>query len=1133
MSTGSWDRVQELVEKALALPDSERTAFVESACAAEAELRDEVLSLLGAAAVEELPTLWLGGFGAPETTRFVPGDRVADRYVIQRLLGTGGMGEVYEARDDDLAISVALKTVRVAGRGDEAFQQLKLEGLLTRAVWHPNVCRMYDLGRHGEGDASVWFLTMEILHGVTLAERLRETGRLTLDRALSLAGQMAAGLSAAHLAGVVHRDFKPANVMLVIRDGIEEAVVTDFGIARASGVGLNAGSDGEPEPVIGTPAYMAPEQISGAEVGPAADIYALGVTLYEMVTGTRPFAGDSPLVMGFRRLGQDPPSPRSIVPDLDPLWDTVILRCLSRDPGRRFQRAEDVVDALLNRTPAAAEETSLELQGRHTLPGERDLFVGRRLEVEALERALAGGARLVTLLGAGGMGKTRLAVHYGWLNLGRWPGGVWFCDLTEARNRNGIAAGVAGPLGVQLGRGDPIEQLGHVIAGRGRCLLILDNFEQVADHAAETVGRWLSKAPEARCVVTSRERLGMDGEQVLTIEPLSIEAGVELFAARASGLRPAFELAGAEAEAAREIVRLVDGMPLAIELAAARIRVMSAAQIVERMRERFRLLTGGRSVHHETLEGAIDGSWDLLTPWERSAWAQLSVFEGGLTLDAAEAVLDLSAWPEAPWVVDILQTLVDKCLLKIAFSERRSGTSEPRFGMYVTLQEYARMKLHSEGGNARRAAEEHHGTWCATFGSDEALEALDRHGGIARRRRLEREIENMTAACRRALERGDAAIGVATYRAAVEVLALRGPFGAAVQLGRDVMAGLSLNPKEHGDVLSALGRVERLSGRMDDARTDWEQALTLAREAGERRIEGIVIGSLGILHVEQGRMEEALAHFESAQAIHREVGDRRWEGVFTEYLGSLHTAQGRMESGRSHFEAALAIHREVGDRRFEGIALGNLAILDREQGRLDEATHHNEMALAIHREAGDRRSEGIVLGQLANGYFDQRRWEDARACYAAALTISREVAARRLEGTLLANLAHVEGKTGRLDEARSHYEAALAIHREIGDLRFEGIALSNLGELLLQQGRLEEARDTVASAESILRRIDGRVELGKVLCYRAELERLVGNLAAARVTLEEAGAIAVEVGSGPESELARMIAGLHKVLGAG
>ncbi|HWN81248.1 MAG TPA: protein kinase, partial [Candidatus Udaeobacter sp.] len=661
MSSELWQRIQHLFEQARAQPAVARKAFVESACGGNLQLRDEVLSLLAVleqgGEVEELPGAWLDSMAELQAARFAAGESVAGRYLIRQLLGRGGMGEVYEAWDEELSIAVALKTLHIQA-GNEALRRLKREGLLARSVSHPNVCRVYDLGTHGEGKAAAWFLTMELLRGDTLEERLR-AGTFSRAVALPLAQQMAAGLGAAHQAGVVHRDFKPGNVMLATGDAGEQAVITDFGIAGASEAATEADRERQR---FGTPAYMAPEQLRGEPAGPEADIYALGVVLYEMVTGRLPFTGDSAAELAKRQLEEDVPSPRSIVPELDEIWESVILRCLDRDPRRRFGFADDVAIALAGQAPAlqAGSLDSLP-RARRTLPVERDTFVGRHSEIVELRRHLAGDARVLTLVGAGGMGKTRLAARYGWQSVGDWPGGVWFCDLMEARSLDGIASAMAGSLGVELGRADPIEQLGHAVAGRGACLIILDNFEQIVELAAETVGRWVEMAPQARFLVTSRERLGLgERERTQGIEPLSLEQSLELFEARARWLRPGLRLAGAEIESAREIVRLVDGMPLAIELAAARMRVMSAAQIATQMQKRFQLLTGGRSARHETLAVAIDSSWELLSPWERAAWAQCAVFEGGFTLEAAEGVLDLSIWPGAPWVVDVMQSLLER-----------------------------------------------------------------------------------------------------------------------------------------------------------------------------------------------------------------------------------------------------------------------------------------------------------------------------------------------------------------------------------------------------------------------------------------------------------------------------------------
>ena len=1062
----------------------------------------------------------------PESARFEPDDRVGGRYRILRLLGKGGMGEVYEAWDEELSIPVALKTLRWAGDADHALRQLKLEGMLARSVWHPNVCRVYDLGRHDQG-AATWFLTMELLQGEPLSERLHE-GRLPLDEVLRLAEQMAAGLAAAHHAGVVHRDFKPGNVLMVSREGGEQAVITDFGTACAARRPRE--SSDHPERVIGTPAYMAPEQVRGEDAGAAADVYAFGIVLYEMVTGRLPFAADSAFELATRRIHEEPPSPRSVVPDLDSSIERAILRCLARAPSDRFARVEDVVDALAGRAPATGSGAADRgARARHNLPAERDLFVGREPEIDALRSRLERGARLVTLLGAGGMGKTRLATRCGWRLLEEWPGGIWFCDLTEARSLDGIARAVADALGVQLGRGDPIERLGHALEGRGRCLVILDNVEQVVAGAAQALERWLRATDLARFVVTSRERLHLDREDVQRVDSLGPEAGLELLVARARALRPSFAPAGAEAMAAREIVRLVDGMPLAIELAAARLRVMSALAIVEQMRKRFRLLTGGRDARHETLEGMIDGSVQLLEPWERAAWTQCAVFEGGFTLDAAQSVLDLSAWPEAPWTVDIVRSLVDKSLLRTWAPQAASATTaDVRFGMYVSLQEYARLKLVSEGARARDA-ETRHGAWCARLGRPESIERLDLHGGVKRRAALALEFENLVAACHRALERGQGGIATDCLQAAWEVLELRGPYRLGVELAASVLAA-PLEPADRARALTVAGRAAWRSGRMDETRGHYEAALAIHRARGDRRSEGFVLAGLANLPHEQGRVDEARRHYAAALAIHREVGDRRLEGIALGNLAILGLQQGRMEEARADFESALAIHQEVGDRRFEGIVLYTLGALHYEQGRMDAARAHYERSLAIHRELGDRRYEGIVLGNLSLVDRAQGEIDDARAHDQIALAIHRELGDRRSEAVALGNLGNLDLDQDRREEARVHLEAALAIHREAGSRQFEGIVLGALGRLHFQQGDRDRARDAFARGEALLREVGDAIGLGEILCARALFEHALGERAAARAALAEAEGLAAQVGAGDGSELGRDLAHARRTL---
>ena len=270
-----------------------------------------------------------------------------------RFVARGGMGAVYEVTDLVLRSRVALKTLEGPITSDEAaMERFRREVLLARRVSHPNVCRVYELYRTSGADGSpLHFLTMEFLEGETVAARLTR-GRLSTTEALPLVQQMCDGLSAAHAQGVIHRDFKSGNVMLVPRSGDQpegppRVAITDFGVARAfeRGDPETEGLTGEAA-VLGTPEYMAPEQVTGGEVSPATDVYALGVVMYQMVTGQLPFAGGTPLATAARRLETPPPRPELAAPGLDPRWSSTILRCLDRDPQRRFQTAAEVAAAL-------------------------------------------------------------------------------------------------------------------------------------------------------------------------------------------------------------------------------------------------------------------------------------------------------------------------------------------------------------------------------------------------------------------------------------------------------------------------------------------------------------------------------------------------------------------------------------------------------------------------------------------------------------------------------------------------------------------------------------------------------------------------------------------------------------------
>ena len=355
LTPDQWENVKELFEAALERPVAEQTSFLANACP-DAAVRNEVERLLANhTAGSSFLSSPLPASPAQSQQFLSPGNLLAERFHIIRFLASGGMGEVYEAEDVELGERVALKTIRPDLLGDgHSLERFKREVHLARSVTHPNICRIFDLFRHpvsrsaeSTSGSGFVFVSMELLAGETLAEYLKRVPRMPTADALPIAVQAASGLAAAHEAGILHRDLKPGNIILVPGTKRMRAVITDFGLAlRSSSESSRSGAITDTGKSLGTPAYMSPEQVEGRELTPASDVYSLGLVLYQMVTGARPFDAESPLSMAVRRLREDPMPPRALVEDLDPRWEAVILRCLDRDPARRFQSADEVSQAL-------------------------------------------------------------------------------------------------------------------------------------------------------------------------------------------------------------------------------------------------------------------------------------------------------------------------------------------------------------------------------------------------------------------------------------------------------------------------------------------------------------------------------------------------------------------------------------------------------------------------------------------------------------------------------------------------------------------------------------------------------------------------------------------------------------------
>jgi serine/threonine protein kinase len=348
-----WRDLNEIFQQALEQPAATREAFLNHKCAGDSALKLRISEMLRA---HSLPSGLLDTppWGKTDhSLSFRPGQIVADRYEIVRFVAKGGMGEVYEAKDLDLNDQVALKTLlpEIAAI-EQMVLRFKREIQLSRKIAHPNVCKMFDITRHPSGAPSptqTICLTMEFLPGETLQQALAGASPMPAQRALPILTQVADALEAAHLAGVVHRDLKASNIMLVPGfHAATRAVVMDFGLARRVHPNEGEGRLTETGKLLGTWDYMAPEVLDGEAPSPASDIYALGILAYVMITGDRPFPEDSPIGAVIRRQREAVPPPSSLVPGLEAHWDRAILGCLAADPGKRFRRAAEFATALIN-----------------------------------------------------------------------------------------------------------------------------------------------------------------------------------------------------------------------------------------------------------------------------------------------------------------------------------------------------------------------------------------------------------------------------------------------------------------------------------------------------------------------------------------------------------------------------------------------------------------------------------------------------------------------------------------------------------------------------------------------------------------------------------------------------------------
>lgn len=769
------------------------------------------------------------------------------------------------------------------------------------------------------------------------------------------------------------------------------------------------------------------------------------------------------------------------------------------------------------RTPPPSPTDPEETRAPTNLPVPASDFVGRSDDLADLEEDLQSGARLVTVLGPGGVGKTRLMLHQAARLLENDPpaGGIWFCDLTEARDIDGLLAAVAGALQLELGASeDALDIVGRALAEAGELLLLLDNAEQIAAPTARAVSAWLQAAPRARFLVTSREALRVREERCFELDGLEPADGLDLFVQRARAVRRGFEPTPEGAAAIGQIVEMLDRLPLAIELAAARVTTLTPAKILERLERDFGsvLRTSGRDrvARQATLEGAVAWSWELLSRWEQATLAQLSVFRGGFFLEAAEAVVDLSRFPDSPPVFESIEALVLKSLVR---REDLSGLGEVRFRLYETIRVFgqARLEEQDESGQAAARAQVYFlalaEQLAAGIASQRTSEAL---------RRLALEHDNLLAVQRRAVASSPRAAVEATL-ALDPVLSARGPRQVHERLlDEAVQLSTALGAEHRTRVLCARGEALRLRGDFARAEADLLPALALAHESGRLELVGRVSRCLGGLRYRQGRGEEAAEHYRRALDCARSDGHVPAQAYAHGRLGAALQLLGRVPEALEHYRQAIALSRPLRENRQEPVIAGSVILVD-----LDHA---------------DRLDLGdgpgfAALSHLFGSTLPVGSAREAERALRDGLAFARESGDRVAEAALMASLgvsrmdAWAGGMTGALAEAKQMLGSALEVVEELGNVIAEASIIGTLGRLHHLEGDLETAEQELAEARSLVRRIGAR----RVEAYLTALAAAVladqGRAAEAGTFLAQAEALAQEVGDQSARAVAQVVRG--------
>ena len=801
------------------------------------------------------------------------------------------------------------------------------------------------------------------------------------------------------------------------------------------------------------------------------------------------------------------------------------------------------------------------------LPLQLTSFIGREVEMAELERLLTPSApldaqgsavreraRLLMLAGPGGTGKTRLALQVATNTLAAFPDGVWFVELAALTDPTLVAETVAGVLGLRDGQSlAPLVSLVNYARDK-TMLLLLDNCEHLIAACAELIETLLRACPMLAVLATSRETLSIAGETVYQVPSLAAPdprqrppfaaltqfEAVRLFVERAGAAMPGFALTPDNAPAVVQVCRQLDGIPLALELAAARLKLMRVEEIATRLADGFQLLTGGSRTalpRHQTLRALIDWSYNLLPGPERALLRRLAAFAGGWTLEAAEAVCGGVRGegreergevyqPESPIsIVESLAQLVNKSLI---VAERKPGAAA-RFRLLATVRQYALEKL-VESGEAEQLQQQHLAFYLQL--AEEAAPALRGQGQVEWLERLGSEHDNLRAALSWSLEPGNSEAAIRLAGALFQFWYIRG----YVSEGRRWLKAALLAAAHTAELERSSWRARALLGRgvlaylqgdHPTAQTDLEEALDIYRELDDKFGMGYVLHRMAAIHFWHGDYVAARSHYEESLALLRAAGDRWGIGNSLYGLARLAHRQGDFQVAYDLFEESVTILRQVGDKHSLTRPLEYLAWEVWMQGNPTRARSLLEESLSLYRVLGAKSGRAHTLGWLSLMAALHGDAVGALSLEEQALAVGRETGSKQDMAWSLGRLGEHARRQGDLDLAYAYCEACQPLFQETNESEGIGWLLSLRGHILFHKGDYGKAMSLLEESLALHQRTGNQSLMIYTLLYMGDVARCQGNAAQAIAYYQES--LRLHRKRGAVLEVADRLEGLAKV----